>query len=270
MASANAVRQAEHYDYKYHQELERYLFRDISFGEHLQSIHWRLLFQRYLADVAGRRILDVGCGTGWTSLLLAQSGAEVTAIDISPRQIEILSFNASHYGLADRICAQAGDLTKMGLEEGSFDLCVGASILHHLEPAEERAMVREIARLLVPGGTAFFVEPAVNWRLLDQFRYLVPVPGRPACWSRGWKAYKLRDPHPRRDLSSRHFRRVGREFFDRVDVEAMGVFNRLERLTRYRGKALIHRLDYAVTGRLPQPLREPFCRAQIIRYRKGD
>lgn len=270
MLKENAVRQAAHYDQKYRSDLERYLFKEIGFGEHLQSIHWQILFGRYLSDVRGRRVLDIGCGTGWTSLLLAQRGAQVTAVDISAREIEILCCNAAHYGLKDRICALAGDITQMGLAAESFEMCVGGSILHHLEPNEEVAILQEIHRLLAPGGMAVFVEPAVNSKLLDGLRYLVPVPGRPARWSRRWDNYKRHDPHPDRDISSRHFRRVGRELFERADVEAMGVFNRIERLTRYRGKAWIHRLDYAVTRLLPRPLREPFCRAQIIRYWKAS
>jgi 2-polyprenyl-3-methyl-5-hydroxy-6-metoxy-1,4-benzoquinol methylase len=263
----NAVRQAEFYDVKWS---EAYLFRDISFAEHLQSIHWHLLFHRHLKNVADLRILDIGCGTGWTSLLLAQRGARVTAIDISPRQIEILRRNALHYGLDGQIQALAGDITRMELPAASFDLSIGASFLHHLEHPEERAILGEIARLLVPGGTAFFMEPAVNSRFLDRLRYLIPVPGRPASWSRAWAEYKRRDPHPERDISSAHFRRLGQALFAEADVEAMGIFNRLERLTRYRAKSFIHKSDYIITRLLPRPLREPFCRAQIIRYRKAD
>jgi SAM-dependent methyltransferase len=268
MEIENAAKQAEFYDSKWRQEIDEYLFKDITFAEHLQSIHWRLLFTRELADVQGKRVLDIGCGTGWTSMLLAQRGAQVTAIDISPRQIEVLGHNAAHYGLADRIQALAGDITTMGLSAGSFDLCMGGAFLHHLEPEEELSILREIERLLAPGGSAFFVEPAVNSAFLDQIRYLVPVPGRPASWSRGWAEYQRRDPHPKRDISSRHFRAVGEQLFGEAHVEALGVFNRLERLTGYRGKRLIHRLDYAVTRLMPRPLREPFCRAQSIRYRK--
>ena len=108
----NAVKQAEFYDARWNEE---HLFRDISFAEHLQSIHWHLLFHRHLKNVAGRRVLDIGCGTGWTSLLLAQRGARVTAIDISPRQIEILHRNALHHGLDGQIQALAGDITRMEL-----------------------------------------------------------------------------------------------------------------------------------------------------------
>ncbi|MGI8970523.1 MAG: class I SAM-dependent methyltransferase, partial [Dehalococcoidia bacterium] len=180
MIRENTARPAEHYDHKYHKDLEQYLFKEIGFGEHLQSIHWQRLFGHHLADVREQRVLDIGCGTGWTSLLLAQRGAHVTAVDISPRQIEILQFNAAHYGLEHQVRGLAGDITQMGMPAESFDLCVGGSFLHHLEPAEEAAILREIHRLLVPGGMAIFVEPAVNSSLLDSLRYLVSVPGRPA------------------------------------------------------------------------------------------
>jgi 2-polyprenyl-3-methyl-5-hydroxy-6-metoxy-1,4-benzoquinol methylase len=269
-AVKNRVRQAEIFDAMWDPEITHNLFPDISFRANLYSTHWDMLFSRYLVNLEGKRVLDIGCGTGWTSLLLAQRGAKVTAVDISSRQIEILRYNAEQYGLSDRMDAVCGDITEMQWPGASFDICLGAAFLHHLELDEEEMILTEIGRLLAPGGTAYFVEPAVNSQLLNKMRYLVPVRGRPAIWSKNWKEYVRSDPHPHRDLSSNHFRQLGQQLFGQADVEALGIFNRLERLTRYRGKRLIHRVDHVVTGLLPRWLREPFSRAQVIRYQKID
>ena len=44
---------------------------------------------RILGDMRGKRVLDVGCGEGSNSLMLAKLGAQVTGIDISPRSIDV-------------------------------------------------------------------------------------------------------------------------------------------------------------------------------------
>src|SRR5690242_811397 len=130
-AAENRIRQAEIFDSMWDPEIARHLFPDIGFRANLYATHWNVLFSRYLVDLAGKRVLDIGCGTGWTSLLLAQRGAKVTAVDISPRQIEILRYNAEHYGLSHRLRAVCGDITAMHWPGASFDLCLGASFLHH-------------------------------------------------------------------------------------------------------------------------------------------
>src|SRR5207249_2155909 len=79
-AIKNRVRQAEIFDAMWDPEITHNLFPDISFTANLYSTHWDVLFSRYLVSLEGTRVLDIGCGTGWTSLLLAQRGAKVTAV----------------------------------------------------------------------------------------------------------------------------------------------------------------------------------------------
>ena len=72
-------------------------------------------------DLSGMRILDAGCGTGAKSVALAERGAEVVAIDISPELIKIAQARSPD-GLRKRITFHAGDM--MDRAHGSFDHAV--------------------------------------------------------------------------------------------------------------------------------------------------
>jgi SAM-dependent methyltransferase len=68
------------------------------------------------ADFSGKRVLDVGCGTGMYTLRLAQEALKVTAIDLSPEMLKILRNDAQRLGLSNIEIRQADFLT-LDLEE---------------------------------------------------------------------------------------------------------------------------------------------------------
>jgi SAM-dependent methyltransferase len=96
------------------------------------------------------RILDVGCGTGCHTRVLAQhTKARIVAVDNHPPYVEELSRAAAAAGPAGRVDARVGDMRQLGLPEGSFDLiwCEGAIYVVGFETG-----LREWRRLLAPGG----------------------------------------------------------------------------------------------------------------------
>jgi SAM-dependent methyltransferase len=98
----------------------------------------------------GTRVLDIGCGTGLQTHVLAKhSPAQFVAIDNHPPFIEELTRQAQDMGLADRIDARIGDMRQLDFPDHSFDLiwCEGAIWAIGFE-----AGLREWRRLLVPGG----------------------------------------------------------------------------------------------------------------------
>jgi SAM-dependent methyltransferase len=103
--------------------------------------------------LAGKRVLDFGCGAGVTSAWLAQRGAMVTAVDISPASIERAQALAQHAGLTIKL--MASELTSSTFPAESFDAVVGRYVLHHIDLA---AIAPIVDRILVPGGTGAFVE----------------------------------------------------------------------------------------------------------------
>ncbi|MCU4652328.1 magnesium protoporphyrin IX methyltransferase [Roseibacterium sp. SDUM158016] len=77
-----------------------------------------IMLSRLPADLAGRRVLDAGCGTGAMTEELARRGAHVTAIDISPQLVEIAR-NRMPEHLLGQITFTSGDMLSADL--GDFD-----------------------------------------------------------------------------------------------------------------------------------------------------
>ena len=97
-------------------------------------------------------VLELGCGTGYFTRELARSGADIVAIDVSPELLEIARTNCS----APNVRYEIQNAYALTYSNATFDSVVGSSVLHHLEIEEA---VREIYRVLKPGGTIHFTEP---------------------------------------------------------------------------------------------------------------
>ena len=83
----------------------------------------RKAFQKLTGLPEHPEILDVGCGTGRQTLILAKlSTGNITALDNHPPFIEVLKRNAHRGGYGDRICGIVGDMNSMNFPEGSFDV----------------------------------------------------------------------------------------------------------------------------------------------------
>ena len=106
------------------------------------------------------RVLDLGCGTGAQTLVLAQgSPARILAIDNHPAFIDVLRREVQRLGLDDRVEARVGDMGHLDFEEGPFDLiwCEGAIYNVGFETG-----LRDWHRLLRPGGHVALTEAC--WR----------------------------------------------------------------------------------------------------------
>jgi len=93
----------------------------------------RTLLDWLPADLAGRRVLDAGCGTGATAVDLARRGAEVVAVDLSPNLVE-LAAERMPGDLAGTIDFQVGDMLDPAL--GRFDYVIAMDSLIHYQPAD--------------------------------------------------------------------------------------------------------------------------------------
>lgn len=99
----------------------------------------------------GTRVVDLGSGNGQISLPLAERGASVLAIDVSPAMIRSVRDQARHQGAAT-LHALALPIEELVLPDDSVDLVVSSYALHHLRDADKARLVRSAARWLRPGG----------------------------------------------------------------------------------------------------------------------
>src|SRR5262245_16424573 len=116
-----------------------------------------------LGDVAGQQILDLGCGHGMAAVVLARSGARVTALDLSFGSIAATGRRGWANGVAISFVQAEGE--RLPFADESFDRIWGNAILHHLDL---RKAVPELRRILRQGGRAVFCEPwggnpLLNW-----------------------------------------------------------------------------------------------------------
>ncbi len=131
-------------------------------------------FQRLLAragDLAGSRVLDLGCGTGWSSAIYARRGARVVAVDISPKSLEVTKAKIEKDGLGGRVSLQIMAAEQLAFIGESFDYVFGISVLHHTDLSRS---VPEISRVLKPSGMAIFIEPLIHNPVIQVYRRLTP------------------------------------------------------------------------------------------------
>lgn len=124
--------------------------------EHTRAAWTRLLEQ--WAPSAPADVLDVGCGTGSLSLLLAQAGHRVTGVDLAPRMIEQARAKLTAAGLASRFLV--GDAATPPTGNEHFDMVLARHLVWTL-PDPEGALREWVARLR-PGGRLLLIEG--RWR----------------------------------------------------------------------------------------------------------
>ncbi|MBE9114851.1 methyltransferase domain-containing protein [Lusitaniella coriacea LEGE 07157] len=120
-----------------------------------------------------RRILDLGCGTGSTTLLLKKAfpQAEVIGLDLSPYMLAMAEHKATEAGL--RIEWQHGKAEATGFPNESFDLVTASLLFHETPPAISQSILRECFRLLQPGGQVTILDG--NQKTLRHTEWLTNV-----------------------------------------------------------------------------------------------
>jgi 2-polyprenyl-6-hydroxyphenyl methylase/3-demethylubiquinone-9 3-methyltransferase len=108
---------------------------------------------RLSGGLAGKRVLDIGCGGGILSESMARLGAEVTGIDLADKPLKVAQLHALDAGISvDYQAIAAEDLAQMA--PASFDVVTCMEMLEHVpDPA---STVQACATLVKPGGKVFF------------------------------------------------------------------------------------------------------------------
>ncbi|OCR02781.1 methyltransferase type 11 [Oscillatoriales cyanobacterium USR001] len=120
-----------------------------------------------------RRIIDLGCGTGSTTLMLKKAfpEAEVIGFDLSPYMLIVAETKAAQAGLD--IQWRHGNAEFTGFPNASFDLVTASLLFHETPPSVAQAILHESFRLLTVGGQAIILDG--NQKTLRQTEWLTDI-----------------------------------------------------------------------------------------------
>lgn len=158
----------KHYDANYSQfstELYQHIRRE-AFGEDIGQHSWLTadehdLFIGWMALSERSRVLDIACGSGRTTLRIAQrTGCTVHGIDLHEAAVAEARSAAEQAGLTTRATFEQGDASRpLPFDDGSFQAIICIDAINHLP--NRAGVLKEWARILVPGGILVFTDPVV-------------------------------------------------------------------------------------------------------------
>jgi 2-polyprenyl-3-methyl-5-hydroxy-6-metoxy-1,4-benzoquinol methylase len=157
-------------------------------------VAWHLARYRFaLPIVAGKRVMDFGCGEGYGSALLAERAGEVVGVDYSPAAVR----HASSTYVRRNLRFQVGDAAALDASLGRFDVITCFEVLEHVE--DQDAVLARFAVLLDPAGKLVLSTPNM----------LVEVPFERFVWGEKNEYHVgLLSPAELRRRLRRHFRSV--------------------------------------------------------------
>lgn len=201
-----------------------------------------------LGDVAGLRVLDLGCGHGMASVVLARRGARVTACDLSPGYVREACARATANDVSTHLLVCNGE--RLPFADGAFDRIWGNAVLHHLDLSRAAA---ELYRVLAPRGRAVFCEPWAGNRWLNWARRRLPYPGK----------HRTADEHP---LDQRDLACLG-EVFPNLQVRGYQLLAMLGRVVKQdQFVSGLAWCDAELLRRFPHWQR--YCRYVVVELRK--
>ena len=127
------------------------VFMDRMASAYLERTPWTELRLAAVKDLLephpGDRIVDLGCAAGAVTHFLSELGCAVVGVDAEPRAIE------KARSLFPQLEFVLADVRTLPFADASFDKAVAADLVEHLDDETFRAMLRELRRVFLPGGT---------------------------------------------------------------------------------------------------------------------
>lgn len=160
-----------HFDQEAQEKSKEGMFYDTPFLQNLLEYLHTYSIAR-IGDSHDKKLLFYGCGTSFrTARELAERRAKVYPIDISTKSVERLYCETKKRQLSNQVFPTAMDCEELGFGNNTFDIVYGRAILHHLNLNQA---LKEIQRVLKPGGLAVFLEPLGMNPLINLYRKLTP------------------------------------------------------------------------------------------------
>jgi ubiquinone/menaquinone biosynthesis C-methylase UbiE len=147
--------------YPYHYDLATGLYARLADQKFWKASISELI--RFIGSQPGSRVLDTGCGHGISTFMLAEAfpGAQITGIDVARNMIKRAEKKKSVSGKQlDNIHFSQADASRLPFEDNSFDTVTGHGFLYMIKHRDH--VLKELNRVLKPGGTAAFMEPGTS------------------------------------------------------------------------------------------------------------
>jgi SAM-dependent methyltransferase len=172
------------------------------------------------ADLAGKDVLEIGCGTGVHARLLAQAGAHVTAVDLTPTAVELTRRRLELHALPGDV--READAQELPFAAASFDFVWSWGVVHHSE--DTGRVLAEIARVLRPDGRlALMVYHRSSITYWVQYQLIRGVlAGRLLRMSPAEIANRYSDGVIARHYTRAELRRLLEPWFEDIRTEVMG------------------------------------------------
>ncbi len=191
-----------------------------------------------MGDVRGKTILEVGCGDGTNSILMALRGARVVGIDISKKAIEAAKRKAERQGVS-HLTEFVVSPFEVYETEKKFDWVVGMAILHHFLPVLEQ-VISQFRKFGSEKTKYLFSEPVALSDALRKFRLMLPIP--------------IRGTPDERPLNKHDFKILDRSLPHPIHITYFGFLTRFSKFLisngNYERTSSIRRLFYDLSARI--------------------
>ncbi len=174
----------------------------------------------------GKRVLEIGCGIGTDTINFARAGAQVTAVDLSERSVELARTRATIYGLQDRIRFCTGNAEELGkfVPAEPYDLIYSFGVIHHTPHPD--AVLEQLRQYTRPGTS---IRIMVYHRRSYKVAWILFAEGKGKLWKLQELVAKNSEAQTGCPVTYTYTRREGRELFERhgfrvIEVRVAHIF----------------------------------------------
>lgn len=133
----------------------------VTWIRNLHELRLRDLFLFALGDLKGKKILDIGCGSGAYLFIIAKMGGEISGQDISSKCVKNAKMFLQENGFNGDI--KTGDAVKLLFSDNCFDAVISADFFEHISYEQKNKVVSEVYRVLKPGGVFAIKTPNLDY-----------------------------------------------------------------------------------------------------------
>lgn len=117
------------------------------------------MIEHFTGPLAGKRVLDIGCGYGGVCIAAAKAGAEAVGLEVGEYELKYHALNLNDNGVSDRVKVYDGDATDIDFMSslGQFDLVICDNVIEHVN--DTRRLIYNIAQAMNPNARCYITAP---------------------------------------------------------------------------------------------------------------